>query len=636
MTNSLHRVATIVCVIFCLAFGCLSYSAALTKSATFDEPLHLVGGYLHHFDGDFRINPEDPPLFGAIAAVGMRADALRPDRSGQAFGDAAETSDSVEFVVHTLYASASDGDALLQTARQRFAIIGVCLGGLIACAAWRVAGPASAMVACALFCLDPNFLGHAGIVKNDVLISGCMLLLALCLWRLGTTGAWQWLAAAALTTAAAVGLKFTGILFAPIIAVILLIRAAIPENWPLCGVVLRTPYQRIVGAIGVYLIVGLIAWAGIWAAYGFQYAATPDGKLLDTSRMIGQIRQGLRTRELYEAASSDDAPDQTNADGQAGPEPAGGERTPADAALPVTARAILTIEKLRLLPQPWTFGLLFTYNAALNRPAFLMGRIGTGFVAYFPLAIVFKTPVATLAAFALSALTFVIAFADFRRDRRRADAVNLWPIVFLWTCLLVPPVFYFAVAILHHVNIGVRHILPVYPFAFVIVGIAAAQAIRRQRVTGMIVSAILLIGLAGESLSAYPNYIAFFNQPSDRIWGRIHLLGDSNLDWGQDLKLLAAWQREHPTERLHICYFGTPDPACYGVSAHILPGNQLGYGPDHEPLPRVPAVFAISATQLQGIYAPSYMRNFYGTFLHFKPRAVLGETIYLYDWRPPP
>src|SRR4051812_37175618 len=55
-------------MVLAIVFGAISYRASLTKSATYDEPLHVVGGFVHRYFNDYRINPEDPALFGLWAA----------------------------------------------------------------------------------------------------------------------------------------------------------------------------------------------------------------------------------------------------------------------------------------------------------------------------------------------------------------------------------------------------------------------------------------------------------------------------------------------------------------------------------------------------------------------------------------
>src|SRR5438067_1638087 len=62
-------VAISICAILLILSAIISYTASEQKSANYDEPLHLVAGYIHHNVGDFRINPEDPALFGYLAVL---------------------------------------------------------------------------------------------------------------------------------------------------------------------------------------------------------------------------------------------------------------------------------------------------------------------------------------------------------------------------------------------------------------------------------------------------------------------------------------------------------------------------------------------------------------------------------------
>jgi hypothetical protein len=146
--------------------------------------------------------------------------------------------------------------------------------------------------------------------------------------------------------------------------------------------------------------------------------------------------------------------------------------------------------------------------------------------------------------------------------------------------------------------------------------------------------AAIAIALMTETLSAYPDYLAFFNIAAGGERGGIRFLGDSNLDWGQDLPLLARWQQDHPDLQLYLCYFGTADPRHYGIRYISLPG---GYVLD--PPPRTltaPGVIAINTTVLQGIYSStdSDTRAFYAPLRNRQPIDCLGGSIYLYDFSP--
>ena len=50
-------------------FVLISLTCSLEKSPTIDESFHLMAGYSHLIWGDFRINPEPPPLAKALAAL---------------------------------------------------------------------------------------------------------------------------------------------------------------------------------------------------------------------------------------------------------------------------------------------------------------------------------------------------------------------------------------------------------------------------------------------------------------------------------------------------------------------------------------------------------------------------------------
>jgi hypothetical protein len=199
-----------------------------------------------------------------------------------------------------------------------------------------------------------------------------------------------------------------------------------------------------------------------------------------------------------------------------------------------------------------------------------------------------------------------------------------------------------------NLNLGVRHILPLYPFVFLMVGIAAVRALRLWPRTAPIVLAALGASLAAETLAAYPNYIPFFSQGSRLVEnlakradeGRkargFYLLGDSNLDWGQDMPALAQWRLEHPEGTLYIDCFGLVDPAVYGLKDYVnvdTVQRESVFHPRAQPLETItePGYLAISATQLQGIYRDARARAIRQPLRMLDPYAILGGgSIYIY------
>jgi hypothetical protein len=288
---------------------------------------------------------------------------------------------------------------------------------------------------------------------------------------------------------------------------------------------------------------------------------------------------------------------------------------------------MMWLDEHHVFPQAWTFGLFHTYQSALSRPTFLNGEYSfVGWWYYFPLTMLYKASLTLIISIIAAALIGAAAWK--RRGPISFD--RAW----LAMCLALPPLLYLAAAMKSNLNLGLRHVLPVYPFIFIGMGLAARYLHVRTPVMAKRAFAAVAVVMLAEALYAFPNFIAFFNVAYGGPRGGIHLLSDSNLDWGQDLKLLAEWRQKHPQGRLHLSYFGTADPWAYGIENYInFPGGYK-FGPKYE-LSNEPGTLAVSATMLQGVYTPDSMRSIYQS-LRYKltPFEVLGGTIYLYHWPP--
>ena len=231
-----------------------------------------------------------------------------------------------------------------------------------------------------------------------------------------------------------------------------------------------------------------------------------------------------------------------------------------------------------------------------------------------------------LLAGALASLVFVRG----RRSDRRIGRTEIVTIV-------TPPLVVMAAAMASSLNIGYRHILPALPFVHVLLGIVprALAPIAGRRATAAVCSAALL-GLAVETAGARPYFLSFFNAAAGGARGGLHLLSDSNLDWGQGLPALRRWMRAENVERVNLAYFGTADPAAYGISFVPLAGTfrlvvRGAGGVGHAPRrAEVPGWVAISATHLQGTYLLPAEQRLYAFLRDREPDAVVADSIYLY------
>src|SRR5205085_7860262 len=127
-------------------------------------------------------------------------------------------------------------------------------------------------------------------------------------------------------------------------------------------------------------------------------------------------------------------------------------------------------------------------------------------------------------------------------------------------CLTVPVIIYGGMAMASNFNLGIRHVLPLLPFLHIAIGIIVSRMLWRWGKIGALLAGGLAMSLAIESCSAWPNYPSFLNSPAGGWRAGVFKLSDSNLDWGQDLRLLADWQKTHPDKLIYLSYFGTADP----------------------------------------------------------------------------
>ena len=309
----------------------------------------------------------------------------------------------------------------------------------------------------------------------------------------------------------------------------------------------------------------LLVWGVIWASYGFRYEA------------FGPV--GPADSQLME-------PWDTLLD------------TPGPLAPLVSAA-----RERRLLPEAYLYGAAFADRHSRARFAFLNGEVAvTGWWYFFPCAFALKTPLALFVLLALGAAS--VAW----RGRLAPDdgasgggACGLYAAAPLWVLLAVYGLF----SLTAKVNVGLRHLLPIYPALFILAGAAARWIVWRRRLPAALAVAAALAFVAA-SLWIRPHYLAFFNALVGPERGYRHLV-DSSLDWGQDLPGLAAWLEADAGARsgapVYLAYFGSSSPASYGVRARALPSyHEWRGGAAAADLDLEAGLYCISATMLQSVY----------------------------------
>ncbi len=623
----------LICTLLLCTFATLSWTASLGKSPTMDEPYHAMAGWMRLWHSDYRIDSEDPPLWNMIAAAANPPGSLKVDLAALDPGNVpADTSTGYLLAMKTLFRTpGNNATAFIRRARAVMLGWGVVLGALIATMAWKMARDlgashsaacAGSIFATAIYTFDPNFLAHASLVKNDVASALVLLMLVFTTWRVGQSMSVRNIAALASLAGLALLVKFNGPLLIFIAILLLLIRACLSFSWNVPGAKLNGRIQRLAVAVVVAALLALAGFVSVWLAYGLRFAPalSANAKMDMPSELQTVLLHVWQSDHLDDAS---DIAEPTNAQLAATP-------------LPPLVWITMWAERWHLLPQSFLAGLLYVFDTEHLRPTYIYGQTTSSNVWwYFPVAIAVKTPLATLALFIWMIVSFLASCIKKRRgageEGQASGSFSRWT----WMCLVIPVLAYLAAAMIQNLHLGVRHVLPLYPPLFVAAGLSLARLWGSRKKLAILCGLPIILLLATESCWSYPDYLPFFNLAVGGSRGGLQWLSDSNLDWGQDLPLLAAWQRAHPAEKLYLAYFGVADPAFYGIHYTNV---ACGYwqGPPAQDI-KAPGVLAISATILQGPYCQRPNGGPAWSILwRFRPFQVLGGSIYLFHVPPLP
>ncbi|MEM7202127.1 MAG: glycosyltransferase family 39 protein [Planctomycetota bacterium] len=378
--------------------------------------------------------------------------------------------------------------------------------------AWarRRGGAVAAAVATTFLVTLPPMLGHAGMANTDLAMAAAY---AAAVW-----GASCWLERPTLGRSVAFGLGFglalcvkysALVLFPPCFLALALLRwlGRAPEPTavaPRAGTWLRG-----------LLVAGTVAVVLLWASYGFAVGAMAEVRGAELARRLAFSAEGGVGRRVLGALWN----------------------------VPLPA------------PEAGIGLLLLVAHASHGHPAYLLGQTSqAGFWLFYPVALLVKTPLPFLMLLATTALALCRG-AGSALDRRAFA-----PLLAGFATL--------AAALPSSVNIGLRHVLVVYPLFAVSAGLGAAAWLQRAATRGRrALVGTTLVALIGWQVAiaavTHPHYLAYFNPLAGSEPGE--LLVDSDLDWGQDLLHLAAFCRAHQVPELHVAYFGSAHLCEHGL-----------------------------------------------------------------------
>lgn len=540
------------------------------ESLTWDEDDHMFAGYEMWKAGDYGLNPEHPPLVKLLATLPLLGEKMwvpplqHRDFKIEAYQDGRE------------WLARNDGASQRLVFRMRMAagLLAVALSLVVFFAAREWFGTAAALIALVLVVFDPNILAHSALVTTDVGVTLFFLASIYTFYRYVKKPTIARLLIAAVVAGLLLATKHSGILFAPMLVVLIAYEILTAAKGTRGRVALR-----LTGAFAAIVILGVIV---LWAFYGFRYAARPAGLALSTS-----LADYVKPLAPFEQS------------------------------------AVLGFAHLHLLPESYLMGLVDVKRMAQFYPTFILGRqLAHGVWWYFPIVIAVKTTLGLLA------LVLISFYALLTRKLNKPREVAF---------ILLPWFVYLAIAMASGMNIGSRHILPLYALAAILVG-GSVVALSTKRKAWIWICGILIAAHIASALAVFPNDMAYANV----AWGgpqNLHnLLSDANVDWAQQLYSVKKWQDRHPNEECWFAYFAYPevDTATYGIRCHHLPNattlwqGTLAYGaPDITP-PVIHGTILISAGELSGCEWASEALNPYRNFQSLKPDESIDDAVFVY------
>jgi hypothetical protein len=561
-----------------LVFLALSAAEMGGESCTYDEGANLAAGWSYLSRGDFRMNPEHPPLAKMVSALPFLA--LRPTlpEDSQVWS----ACKAFDFGFLFLYQSGNDADRLLFWARLPTLLWSLALIVSVYVAARDLYGPRGALLSLAVAALCPTLLAHGHLATNDVAVSVLSFLTVLSFrrflrgWSLPEAAACGALLACSLLT------KFSAVFLVPILLALAagtLLRRPGARSGEESGTPSGRLSARVRPVVG-FFVLGAVAYILVWACYLFRYEASPDKSFA--------FRWDFPTFN----------------------ESMGGA-------------AVTFAREHRLLPEAFLQGLAVMSESATLRQSYALGLHSLeGWWWYFPFAFLVKTPVPSLI---LMGWGLTRAVRRYARGATAEEYVILSTIVFWILCMR------------SNVDIGIRLLLPVHPFLFVAAGgVGAAVGETRETAREAIALPALLGGVLLSALWGAPCFLAYFNLPSRAIAEPCYLLSDSNLDWGQDLGRLKRYMDQHGIDEIKMAYHGSASPRQLRLRHQILPGltwytQYLRHEPEWKQAADVrPGDYvAVGAASLVGLVLED--RNlFLKQFGGMEPVARIGGSILLY------
>ena len=603
--NLMFNLVAIAIIVVALS---LMIKSVWDDSPIIDEIPHIGAGYSYIAKGDHRLNPEHPPLAKDLAGFSLKLAGIKGEMAFDSKFWQTDINGQWEFGRKLIFNSGNNAIRLVRYAKIPELVFFIFSATIIFIWTRKMYGNLAALLALFLFSFSPTVMAHSRFVTTDMpALFGILLATYFFIKYLeNPTKKHFWLAGIVFGIAQLT--KYSVFLLVPFFIVISIIYAFL--NFPKSkfkSIIHHSLFTILIIAIGYIFIV--------WPVYYFHtWHYPPERQRADTEYLLGSYGHRFIPDRVIELSDK-----------------------PAIRALAEYGLGLLMV----------------TQRSIGGNTTYFMGEVrDQAWPQYFPIVYFIKEPLAFWGLVVLVWLILAARIKTFNLKKIIKNSISWSKEHFAETTMLLWLALYWYTSIRANLNIGVRHLMPVYGFTFILLAGQINSIIQNAKLKMQndnvkskilnqthkfyILIFILLI-LFGwylcENLSVYPYYLTYFNQVAGGPSGGYRYVVDSNLDWGQDLKRLTDWVEKNNIQKISLDYFGWADQTYYLKDKLVwIWGGK--YKNANEFLVDNPngGYIAVSATFYQGSFEKP--ETSYAWLENYKPVTVIGNSIFV--WYIPP
>src|SRR3989344_3315660 len=567
----------------------LAIASVWNDSPVVDEIPHIGAGYSYVVQHSYQFNPEHPPLAKDLAGLALLPFNLNQSAFSQKYPTNWPTDVNGQWNLGRalIFQTGNDAITLVRAAKLPMLLFFIISAWIIFVWTKKLFGDKAALLAIFLFSFTPTVIAHSRLVTTDIALLAGIIATLYFFERYfeNQSAGWRnknfWLAAIVFGLGQLT--KFSAFLLIPLLVFLAVIWAYANQH-KLSGMISMAWKAVLIIIVGFAFIVG-----PIFQLHLLNYSG--EKQKADAAVILGSC----------------------------------GNRLFADPVIWASDKPLL-----RPFAQ-YSLGVLmiFQRNVGGNQTYFLGNVYQTAVKSYFPVIYALKEPIPFLILFIIATIAF---FINARTKERRLK--NWLRIHFAETAIFSWALFYWIISINANLNIGIRHLIPVYGGTAILVAGQLSvlyERVKAKRVYLVFVST-LCAWLLAETIIIFPYYLTYFNQIAGGPTGGYRYVVDSNLDWGQDLKRLADWVDRNDIKKISLDYFGWADQSYYlGNKFYWMTSEKYKTKDQFMSDNPTGGYIAVSATFYQQSLATD--KN-YGWLTNYQPIKVIGNSIFVWKINP--